>query len=35
MNVGPSQMLNIKSLTERRENMLWIQLPPKVGAGLR
>ena len=29
-NVGPRQMLNIKSLTERRENMLWIQLPPKV-----
>lgn len=29
-NVGPRQMLNIKSLTERRENMLWMQLPPKV-----
>ncbi|GBG00655.1 hypothetical protein Rsub_13389, partial [Raphidocelis subcapitata] len=29
-NVGPAQMLNYKSLTERRENMLWIQLPPKV-----
>ena len=29
-NVGPRQMLNFKSLTERRENMLWVQLPPKV-----
>lgn len=31
-NVGPAQMLNFKSLTERRENMLWIQLPPKARA---
>lgn len=29
-NVGPNQLLNIKSVTERRENMLWFQVPPKV-----
>ena len=23
-------MLNIKSITERRENMLWFRIPPKV-----
>lgn len=30
-NVGPMQLLNIKSVTERRENMLWFRVPPKVG----
>lgn len=29
-NVGPMQLLNIKSVTERRENMLWFRIPPKV-----
>ncbi|GFH23969.1 uncharacterized protein HaLaN_21675, partial [Haematococcus lacustris] len=29
-NVGPAQLLNIKSVTERRENMLWFRIPPKV-----
>uniref|UniRef100_A0A7R9YRG3 alcohol dehydrogenase n=1 Tax=Chlamydomonas euryale TaxID=1486919 RepID=A0A7R9YRG3_9CHLO len=29
-NVGPMQLLNIKSVTERRENMLWFRVPPKV-----
>ena len=28
--VGPRQLLNIKSVTERRENMLWFRVPPKV-----
>ena len=32
MNVGPKNMLNIKSVVERRENMLWFRIPPKVGA---
>jgi acetaldehyde dehydrogenase/alcohol dehydrogenase len=29
-NVGPRQLLNIKTVAERRENMLWFRLPPKV-----
>ncbi len=29
-NVGPANLLNIKSVTERRENMLWFRIPPKV-----
>eukprot|EP00798_Chlamydomonas_sp_ICE-L_P015525 gene15525-21614_t len=30
MNVGPSNMLNIKTVVERRENMLWFRVPPKI-----
>ncbi len=29
-NVGPMNLLNIKSVTERRENMLWFRVPPKI-----
>lgn len=29
-NVGPFHLLNIKSVAERRENMLWFQVPPKI-----
>ncbi len=29
-NVGPSHLLNIKTVTCRRENMLWFRVPPKV-----
>lgn len=29
-NVGPQHLLNVKTLTERRENMLWFRIPPKV-----
>ncbi|EFN58161.1 hypothetical protein CHLNCDRAFT_141971 [Chlorella variabilis] len=29
-NVGPQHLLNIKSAIERRENMLWFRVPPKV-----
>lgn len=29
-NVGPKHLLNIKTVAERRENMLWFKLPPKV-----
>ena len=29
-NVGPMQLLNIKSVAERRENMLWFRTPQKV-----
>ena len=29
-NVGPHHLLNVKSVTERRENMLWFRIPPKV-----
>jgi len=29
-NVGPRHLLNIKNVTERRENMLWFRVPPKV-----
>jgi acetaldehyde dehydrogenase/alcohol dehydrogenase len=29
-NVGPKHLLNYKTVAERRENMLWMQLPPKV-----
>jgi acetaldehyde dehydrogenase/alcohol dehydrogenase len=29
-NVEPSHLLNIKTVAERRENMLWFRIPPKV-----
>ncbi|NEZ61373.1 bifunctional acetaldehyde-CoA/alcohol dehydrogenase [Leptolyngbyaceae cyanobacterium CCMR0082] len=29
-NVGVQHLLNIKTVTERRENMLWFRVPPKV-----
>jgi acetaldehyde dehydrogenase/alcohol dehydrogenase len=29
-NVGPQHLLNIKTISERRENMLWFRIPPKV-----
>lgn len=29
-NVGVQHLLNIKSVSERRENMLWFRVPPKV-----
>lgn len=29
-NVGVQHLLNIKTITERRENMLWFRVPPKV-----
>ena len=29
-NVGPKHLLNVKTVAERRENMLWFRLPPKV-----
>ncbi|WP_069790285.1 bifunctional acetaldehyde-CoA/alcohol dehydrogenase [Cyanobacterium sp. IPPAS B-1200] len=29
-NVGVSHLLNVKTITERRENMLWFRVPPKV-----
>ncbi len=29
-NVGPKHLLNYKTVAERRENMLWMQLPPRV-----
>lgn len=29
-NVGPQHLINIKTVTERRENMLWFRIPPKV-----
>ncbi len=29
-NVGPLQLLNIKTVAERRENMLWLRTPQKV-----
>ena len=29
-NVGPMQLLNIKTVAERRENMLWLRTPQKV-----
>lgn len=28
-NVGPKHLLNIKSIAQRRENMLWFRVPPK------
>jgi acetaldehyde dehydrogenase / alcohol dehydrogenase len=30
VNVGPKHLLNIKTVTARRENMLWFRVPPKV-----
>lgn len=29
-NVGVRQLLNVKTVAERRENMLWFRVPPKV-----
>ena len=29
-NVAPKHLLNIKTVSERRENMLWFRVPPKV-----
>ncbi len=29
-NVGVKHLINIKTVAERRENMLWFQVPPKV-----
>ncbi len=29
-NVGPQHLLNIKSVSQRRENMLWFRIPPKI-----
>jgi acetaldehyde dehydrogenase/alcohol dehydrogenase len=29
-NVGVKHLLNIKSVAERRENMLWFRVPPKI-----
>jgi acetaldehyde dehydrogenase/alcohol dehydrogenase len=29
-NVGINQLLNIKTVAERRENMLWFRVPPKI-----
>jgi acetaldehyde dehydrogenase/alcohol dehydrogenase len=29
-NVGPKHLLNVKSVAERRENMLWFRVPEKI-----
>lgn len=29
-NVGVKHLLNIKTVAERRENMLWVRVPPKI-----
>ena len=29
-NVGPEHLLNVKTVAERRENMLWFRIPPKI-----
>ncbi len=29
-NVAPHHLLNLKTVSERRENMLWFRIPPKV-----
>lgn len=29
-NVSPNHLLNIKTVTDRRENMLWFRVPPKI-----
>ncbi|KXZ52653.1 hypothetical protein GPECTOR_9g698 [Gonium pectorale] len=29
-NVGPQHLLNVKTVTARRENMLWFRVPPKI-----
>ncbi|WPC39275.1 bifunctional acetaldehyde-CoA/alcohol dehydrogenase [Clostridium sp. JS66] len=29
-NVGPKHLLNVKSVAERRENMLWFRVPQKI-----
>jgi acetaldehyde dehydrogenase / alcohol dehydrogenase len=29
-NVAPKHLLNVKTVSERRENMLWFRVPPKI-----
>ena len=29
-NVGPKHLINVKSIAERRENMLWFRVPEKT-----
>ncbi|MDX2098350.1 MAG: bifunctional acetaldehyde-CoA/alcohol dehydrogenase [Leptolyngbyaceae cyanobacterium bins.59] len=29
-NVTPAHLLNVKTISERRENMLWFRVPPKI-----
>ena len=29
-NIGPKHLLNIKTVAQRRENMLWFRVPPKI-----
>jgi len=29
-NIGPKHLLNIKRVVDRRENMLWLKVPPKI-----
>ncbi|QSH42537.1 bifunctional acetaldehyde-CoA/alcohol dehydrogenase [Lentisphaerota bacterium ZTH] len=29
-NVGPKHLINIKTVAQRRENMLWFRVPPKI-----
>ncbi len=29
-NVGPRMLLNVKTVAERRENMLWFRMPPRL-----
>lgn len=29
-NVAPKHLLNYKTISERRENMLWFRIPPKI-----
>ncbi|MDR1958438.1 MAG: bifunctional acetaldehyde-CoA/alcohol dehydrogenase [Planctomycetaceae bacterium] len=29
-NVGVKHLINVKTITERRENMLWFRVPPKI-----
>ncbi|QSH41284.1 bifunctional acetaldehyde-CoA/alcohol dehydrogenase [Lentisphaerota bacterium ZTH] len=29
-NVGPQHLINIKTVAQRRENMLWFRVPPKI-----
>ena len=29
-NVGPRHLINLKTVSERRENMLWFRVPPKI-----
>jgi hypothetical protein len=30
VNVTPHHLLNIKTVADRRENMLWFRIPPKI-----